>query len=159
MPVYGFLCVRVAQPFFGGSTLEQLLHTQPQQLVAGIRSGRVAHSMSLVTPNTNTLNVNNEVTHGTAAYGTEHGNGCGSGVTVIVLPLLPCPALPCHELRQQAPAPAPAQGRRTDPTRPGCAASPLLTFDTVTAFSDLFHVDMRRCHDNQRQPAPCTCSP
>lgn len=29
----------------------------------------------------------------------------------------------------------------------------------MTAFSDLFHVDMRRCHDNQRQPAPCTCTP
>lgn len=160
-PSTGF-CVRAAQPFLAAQLSSNCCTLNLNSWSRG--SGRVAHSMSLVTPNTNTLNVNNEVTHGTARHGTEHGNGNGNGVTVIVLPVLPCPVLPHRVLSSsRVETTGTGRGRRTDPTRPGCAASPLLTFDTVTAFSDLFHVDMRRCHDNQRQPAPasapCTCSP
>lgn len=104
-------------------------------------SGRVAHSMSLVTPNTNTLNVNNEVTHGTAT----------ATVTVIVLPV----ALPHRRLPAAVQTTEQAVGWGRDPVRADatrlCRVASALTFDTVTAFSDLFHVDMRRCPDNQRQ--------
>lgn len=87
---------------FGCATLSHSLSlslTQPQQLVA-TRTGQgragsawVAHSMSLVTPNTNTLNVNNEVTHGTARHGS--GSDSGNGHCP---PCCPCP----QQLRQLA---------------------------------------------------------
>lgn len=88
--VYGFLCARRSQPFFGGSTLEQLLHTPTSTVGRGDQSGsaRVAHSMSLVTPNTNTLNVNNEVTHGTARHRARQQQWSNGHCT-------PCPVLPC----------------------------------------------------------------
>lgn len=94
---------------------------------------QVAHSMSLVTPNTNTLNVNNEVTQR-----RQRSLSCR-------LPL--CPELPIDV------AASCGKWRRMESRRDN-SRSTRLTFDTVTAFSDLFHVDMRRCHDRGSTSAP-----
>jgi len=89
--------------------------------------------MSLVTPNTNTLNVNNEV--------TQHGNGNGNRSLSCLLATHT--HTHSHSLERETTAEGPYS---LYPVL--CLSLSLflsrLTFDTVTAFSDLFHVDMRR---------------